>query len=64
MNKENLLMTWEDYPAPRLKERAGIWDVRVTIPKKIKFLFRYGSTEKRVSTNTTDKKLVKKKDSA
>ena len=54
-------MTWEDYPAPRLKERAGIWNVRVTIPKKIKFLFSNGSTEKRVSTNTTDKKLAKKR---
>ena len=40
-------MTWEDYPAPRLKERAGIWDGRVTIPKNIKFLFSNGSTKKK-----------------
>ena len=54
-------MTWEEYPAPRLKERAGIWVVRVTISKKIKFLFSNGSTERRVSTNTTDKKLAIKR---
>ena len=58
MATRDSVLTWDDYPQPRLNQRKGKWQVEVSIPRPIRHLFGGKNPSKRLSTKTSDKALA------
>lgn len=55
---------WEDYPQPKIISRQGVFYVKINIPRPIRHLFGTGkgtSTDKKISTGTTDLAIANQK---
>lgn len=58
MATKGSVLTWDDYPQPRLNQRNGKWQVEVSIPRPIRHLFGGKNPSKRLSTKTSDKAIA------
>ena len=55
---------WEDYPQPKIISQQSVFFVKINIPRKIRHLFGTGkgtSTDKKISTSTTDLAIANQK---
>ena len=55
----NQVLTWSDYPAPRVKKVKGKYSIVVSVPRAIRHLF--GTPEIAKATGTIDRAIAEKK---